>query len=422
MPFLFPDDAMPYEIKQSAKGYCVHKQGDDAPVPGGCHKSKSAALRHMRALYANEPEAMKAEGKGYGARAGETIQGNLVRGSDGKFSSSGAGSDKPTTEEKPRARRQKLGRTEAARAAAKLQAREDKKRATAGASEAKRQARRAETERRRAAIKKQQADAKARQLAANRKAVIDATQLDETSLSALEAFAKGGNLGAGDTTDALIALGLVTRSPTTGEYVMTGPGKSLLSAVKSGDIRQAKDAENAGREARARARQQRSNREKPAETLKHGKHNQAAHGRRYSSSRKQLRATAHGQAVAKADKTDWNDPLARALMGSRESFVENESRRLYREAIAQRTITRLVASDLSHNDRLLLQHVVSTGQNADPFKNAMYNSKYPSDAHAMAYINKNLVARGLATETRQGGISQYSLTSEGRRLLESIVR
>lgn len=254
---------MPYEIKQSSKGYCVHKQ-DGGPVPGGCHKSKSKALRHMRALYANEPEAMK-EGKGYGARAGETISGNLVRGSDGKFASAGNAPPAKTEEdEKPRARRQRLGRTEARQAAAKLQAREDKRRATASASEAKRLARRQETERRRAAIKKQreqqakeQEIARLRKLAASRQAVIDETQLDSASLSALEKFAKGGNPEPGDTTDMLVAMGLVSKSPNTGEYVMSSQGKGLLSAIGSGDVRQAKDAINAGLEARATTRNRR---------------------------------------------------------------------------------------------------------------------------------------------------------------------
>ncbi len=236
---------MPYEMRESPKGYCVHKQGDSGPALG-CHKSKSRALRQMKALYANEPELMrekasdidftppesvrstaaaglakrrehgrggtaigiarardlsgnrrmspstikrmvsffarhavdknargfnqgeegypsngriawelwggdagqawankvarqmmrettKAEGKGYGARAGETIRGNLARGGDGKFASAGAAAEPATETEAPapRLRRQRLGRTEAAREERKRQAREAKRQATA---------------------------------------------------------------------------------------------------------------------------------------------------------------------------------------------------------------------------------------------------------------------------------------------------
>ena len=41
---------MPWELK----GNCVHKKGSSKPVPGGCHKTREQAVKHMSALYANE--------------------------------------------------------------------------------------------------------------------------------------------------------------------------------------------------------------------------------------------------------------------------------------------------------------------------------------------------------------------------------
>lgn len=49
---------MPWSIKQRDGKYCVVKEGASAPVPGGCHSSRADAIKHQRALYANEPSAM----------------------------------------------------------------------------------------------------------------------------------------------------------------------------------------------------------------------------------------------------------------------------------------------------------------------------------------------------------------------------
>jgi hypothetical protein len=267
---------MPYEIRQSAKGYCVHKQGDSGPALG-CHKSKSKALRQMKALYANESETMKAEGKGYGARAGETIRGNLIRGGDGKFGSAGdSATATPAAERKPTIRNQRLGRTAAANEERKRQARDAKRRATATESERKRQARGAATEQRkreraarREAEKNRRAEEKKRKLAANRKAALDATGISEESMRALEDFAKGGELEFdSELADVLVSLGLVTPTgPGREIYKLGAAGKSFLAAAKSGDIRQAKDAIADGRETvrkRREARKRELEREKEA--------------------------------------------------------------------------------------------------------------------------------------------------------------
>ena len=52
---------MPWEIKQNVggcKGFAVCKQGTSEVV--GCHPSKSRAMAHMRALYANVKDVKKA--------------------------------------------------------------------------------------------------------------------------------------------------------------------------------------------------------------------------------------------------------------------------------------------------------------------------------------------------------------------------
>jgi hypothetical protein len=51
---------MPWEIKQNVggcKGYAVCKQGTSEVV--GCHPSKSRAMAHLKALYANVKDVKK---------------------------------------------------------------------------------------------------------------------------------------------------------------------------------------------------------------------------------------------------------------------------------------------------------------------------------------------------------------------------
>lgn len=212
--------------------------------------------------------AIKAEGKGYGARAGETIRGNLVRGGDGKFASAGSSSSESAEEEpaKPTQRRQRLGRTAARNEAAKRQQREAKRQATARERERKRQERlsasarrKQEVAARREAAKRAKQQAEESQRAENRKAVMEATSIKEEALKALEQFAAGGELEFdSELADALVAMGLVVPTGPGNESYKMGPsGRSLLSAIKDGDIRQAKDAIANGKEAVAKQREKR---------------------------------------------------------------------------------------------------------------------------------------------------------------------
>src|SRR5215831_6307642 len=50
---------MPYEIKKSGDNFVVVNQDTGKMVPGGSHPSKAKASAHMRALYANVPDASK---------------------------------------------------------------------------------------------------------------------------------------------------------------------------------------------------------------------------------------------------------------------------------------------------------------------------------------------------------------------------
>lgn len=45
---------MPWDVKKRGARWCVVKQGESAPVPGGCHPTKAKAQAHQRALYASE--------------------------------------------------------------------------------------------------------------------------------------------------------------------------------------------------------------------------------------------------------------------------------------------------------------------------------------------------------------------------------
>ncbi len=52
---------MPWDIKRRNGKYCVVKQGESSPVPGGCHDTQEKARAHQRALYASE-EVAKVDG------------------------------------------------------------------------------------------------------------------------------------------------------------------------------------------------------------------------------------------------------------------------------------------------------------------------------------------------------------------------
>lgn len=46
---------IPWSIESRDGRYCVVKNGESKPVPGGCHDSRADAIKHQRALYASEP-------------------------------------------------------------------------------------------------------------------------------------------------------------------------------------------------------------------------------------------------------------------------------------------------------------------------------------------------------------------------------
>lgn len=45
---------MPWKLELRDGKHCVVKEGESSPVPGGCHSSRADAIKHQRALYANE--------------------------------------------------------------------------------------------------------------------------------------------------------------------------------------------------------------------------------------------------------------------------------------------------------------------------------------------------------------------------------
>lgn len=50
---------MPWDVREHEGQHCVFKKGGDAPIKGGCHADRADAVKHMQALYANEPGSMK---------------------------------------------------------------------------------------------------------------------------------------------------------------------------------------------------------------------------------------------------------------------------------------------------------------------------------------------------------------------------
>jgi hypothetical protein len=50
---------MPWEVKKDGDQYCVHKKGGDK-IKGGCHPNRAAAVKHLKALYANVEDASMA--------------------------------------------------------------------------------------------------------------------------------------------------------------------------------------------------------------------------------------------------------------------------------------------------------------------------------------------------------------------------
>lgn len=46
--------SIPWEVRKNGKQFCVYKKGTSSPISGGCHSAREAAVKQMRALYANE--------------------------------------------------------------------------------------------------------------------------------------------------------------------------------------------------------------------------------------------------------------------------------------------------------------------------------------------------------------------------------
>lgn len=49
-------------MNKRGDSWCVVKEGESEPIKGGCHASRSDALKHQRALYANESQMASANG------------------------------------------------------------------------------------------------------------------------------------------------------------------------------------------------------------------------------------------------------------------------------------------------------------------------------------------------------------------------
>lgn len=56
LEFSLKGENMPYKLMKKGSKTCVAKE-DGTIIPGGCHANSADAKRHMRALYANVPDA-----------------------------------------------------------------------------------------------------------------------------------------------------------------------------------------------------------------------------------------------------------------------------------------------------------------------------------------------------------------------------
>lgn len=65
---------MPWDVKKRGSRYCVIKEGESRPVPGGCHPTRSEAVRHQRALYASERRSGKASSSSATVSAVPTLE------------------------------------------------------------------------------------------------------------------------------------------------------------------------------------------------------------------------------------------------------------------------------------------------------------------------------------------------------------
>ena len=54
---------MPWDVRKNGSRYCVYKKGSSSPIAGGCHATRADAIKHQRALYANEASLAKKKKK-----------------------------------------------------------------------------------------------------------------------------------------------------------------------------------------------------------------------------------------------------------------------------------------------------------------------------------------------------------------------
>lgn len=64
---------MPWDIRRRSGKWCVIKQGESSPVPGGCHDTQEKARAHQRALYAGEQSATREGGTVSGMSEAENV-------------------------------------------------------------------------------------------------------------------------------------------------------------------------------------------------------------------------------------------------------------------------------------------------------------------------------------------------------------
>jgi hypothetical protein len=321
---------MPYRLSQSSGGYFVV---NDAGVRKNKQPmSRSRALRFLKALYANVPDATT-KAANYSAGAGETISGALGRGGDGKFTRVGspdASKARKLVQDIARKQQQQQAKKKPAKGKSKRAAAAKKPTPKKGAApkksdaqkEQERQAklaqRQAEREQRRkeAEAKKQQARRE------NDKKVAEGAGLGTDTHDALTEFASPDEkiqLSPSMAAD-LEKRGLVEKD-STGEYRMTAQGRQYVRAAESGDVRAAADAISEGSDTVVKNAQRAT--EKQARTDAQAKRRADVEARRAERKAKQKEKQSKGGGGGKAKPSEADKQAQREQQraSTRQSFA-----------------------------------------------------------------------------------------------------
>lgn len=317
---------MPYNIVASGSGYYVVNDAGERKNKKAM--SRSRALRFLKVLYANVPDATT-KAANYSATAGQTIAGALGRGGDGKFTRVGSSDG-----DKARKLIQDLARKQQQKQAKKKPAKGKSKRASAAKrpaakkqaapkksdaqKEQERQAKLAQRQAEREQRRKEAEDKKKQERRENDKKVAEGAGLGTDTHDALTEFASPDEkiqLSPSMAAD-LEKRGLVEKD-STGEYRMTAQGRQYVRAAESGDVRAAADAISEGSDTVAKNQQRAT--EKQGREEARAKRKQEVEARR--AEREKKKQNKGGGGKSKPTEADKQAQREQQRASNRQSFA-----------------------------------------------------------------------------------------------------